>query len=87
MKRHRVRRSHDLLELARKLAHVPKMGEPWPSDRHAQVDGLIDIAADLVKANTLPVRRRYCGPCDKWVPASETECKACGADTELEPRP
>ena len=25
--------------------------------------------------------RRYCPMCDKWVPASERECKACGADT------
>lgn len=26
--------------------------------------------------------KRYCGMCDKWVPARETVCKACGADTE-----
>ena len=26
--------------------------------------------------------KRYCGPCDKWVPAKETICKACGADTD-----
>jgi hypothetical protein len=27
-------------------------------------------------------KMRYCGPCDKWVPARETECKACGAPTD-----
>lgn len=27
-------------------------------------------------------RKRYCGPCDKWVPAAQTTCKACGADTD-----
>lgn len=26
-------------------------------------------------------RKRYCEPCDKWVPVSQRECKACGADT------
>ena len=26
--------------------------------------------------------KRYCPMCDKWVPAKQTECKACGADTE-----
>jgi rRNA maturation endonuclease Nob1 len=26
--------------------------------------------------------KRYCGACDVWVPASQTICKACGADTE-----
>ena len=26
--------------------------------------------------------KRYCGPCDKWVPAKDTVCKACGADTD-----
>jgi hypothetical protein len=26
-------------------------------------------------------RRRYCEMCDKWVPAAEKECRACGADT------
>ena len=26
--------------------------------------------------------KRYCGMCDKWVPARETECKACGARTD-----
>ena len=26
--------------------------------------------------------KRYCGPCDKWVPASQAVCKACGADTD-----
>jgi hypothetical protein len=25
---------------------------------------------------------RYCPMCDKWVPKSETVCKACGMDTE-----
>jgi hypothetical protein len=28
------------------------------------------------------LHKRYCGPCDKWVPARETECKACGAPTD-----
>lgn len=26
--------------------------------------------------------QRYCGMCDKWVPARETECRACGAATD-----
>lgn len=26
--------------------------------------------------------RRYCGMCDKLVPARERECRACGADTD-----
>jgi DnaJ-class molecular chaperone len=29
-------------------------------------------------------KRRYCMPCDKWVPWRETVCKACGADTDPE---
>jgi len=29
--------------------------------------------------------QRYCGMCDKWVPANETVCKACGADTDRMP--
>jgi hypothetical protein len=35
--------------------------------------------------------KRYCPMCDKWVPATQRECKACGADTERvaapEPQP
>ena len=27
-------------------------------------------------------KRRYCGMCDKWVPANQRECKSCGADTD-----
>lgn len=30
-------------------------------------------------------RRRLCMPCEKWVPLRERECKACGAETDLEP--
>ncbi len=26
--------------------------------------------------------KRYCPMCDKWVPARETVCKACGIETE-----
>lgn len=26
--------------------------------------------------------KRYCPMCDKWVPAREVVCKACGMDTE-----
>ena len=26
--------------------------------------------------------KRYCWACDKWVPAKQTECKACGMPTE-----
>lgn len=29
----------------------------------------------------VPVRR-YCMPCEKWVPAGQKVCKACGADTD-----
>lgn len=25
--------------------------------------------------------KRYCECCEKWVPARQTVCKACGADT------
>jgi hypothetical protein len=28
---------------------------------------------------------RYCGPCDKYVPAHWWECKTCGADTDKVP--
>ncbi len=30
--------------------------------------------------------KRYCPMCDKWVPARETVCKACGQPTEKEQR-
>lgn len=30
----------------------------------------------------MKAKKRYCGMCDKWVPAQETECKACGALTD-----
>lgn len=33
-----------------------------------------------------PARQRYCGPCDRYVPARETVCKECGADTDMVPR-
>lgn len=26
--------------------------------------------------------KRYCGLCDRWVPAREYECKLCGAKTD-----
>ncbi len=35
-----------------------------------------------VMAESPAPRKRYCGMCDKWVPAKETVCKACGADTD-----
>ena len=28
------------------------------------------------------IRARYCGPCDRWVPARERVCRQCGADTD-----
>lgn len=30
--------------------------------------------------------QRYCGPCDKWVPARQTTCAACGAVTDKQER-
>lgn len=30
----------------------------------------------------MPKKRRYCLLCEQVVPASQRECKACGADTE-----
>lgn len=26
-------------------------------------------------------KKRYCEMCDKWLPAKQTECKACGMPT------
>ena len=31
-------------------------------------------------------RSRYCEPCMTWVPANETECRACGAPTSKQER-
>lgn len=31
------------------------------------------------------MKKRYCAPCDRFVPARERECKLCGADTDKVP--
>lgn len=36
---------------------------------------------DPVRAPPIKKPHRYCPMCDKWVPAHEKECRACGADT------
>lgn len=38
------------------------------------------------KRNGVMARSRYCEMCDTWVPANQTECRACGADT-VNPEP
>lgn len=44
---------------------------------------LIDRAEALgLRADVLMAARRYCGLCDLWVPARQTVCRACGADTD-----
>ena len=37
---------------------------------------------DKKRKRRVPAKRRYCIGCDKWVPAKQTVCHACGAYTE-----
>ena len=46
--------------------------------------GALEAELAALRAALSP-RRRYCGPCDRFVPARETECRRCGADTEAVP--
>lgn len=54
--------------------------EPCSSVGIAVAMSLADIPAKAPAKKKPTGRRRYCGPCDRWVVGRE--CPACGADTD-----
>lgn len=44
-------------------------------DMTSFANGLLHAVAKV------PPPKRYCEMCDRWVPAKQTTCKACGAAT------